>query len=407
MLLNFNAGNCRLGIEFYSTDCLSAVSNCINYGNGIVTGIIQGNSYLIQIWDGSNGSTNCDFCLNIGPPQGDECSDPIPLQGDITIGICVTDFDISIFDDFGLSPPRTCDLGNDPTAWFSWTAPVTTATGDPLLLNFDIRRCNLGIEFYSTDCLGGAVSNCLSNESGIVTGIIQGDSYLIQIWDSNRGTSCDFCISLAPPQQPGDECSNPIPYPGDVANGVCVTDYDFSIFGVFGQSILPTCNFGYDASTWFSWTAPVTTAIGDPLLLNFDDGNCSLGIEFYSTDCLGAVSNCLADNNNNDGIVTGIIQGNSYLVQIWSSTSSTSCDFCLHIAPPQPPGDECFNPIPYPGDVANGICVTNYDFSIFGDLGQSPKPTCHYARNEDSYAWFSWTAPITTAIGDPLLLNST
>ena len=199
---------------------------------------------------------------------------------------------------------------------------------------------------------------------------------------------------------PGNECIDPIPYPGNVVNGTCVAGYDFSIFGDSGQSPLPTCDFGDDAYAWFSWTAPIISAAGEPINLNFDAGYCDIGIEFYSTDCLSPASNCLSNNN---GLVTGLVQGVDYLIQIWDDgPGDFSCDFCLSLAPPPPPNDECTGATPYPGDVVNGTCVTGYDFSQYTDSGLSPSATCD---SGDATGWFTFTAPIISAAGDPITLE--
>jgi len=395
--------NCFLSIEFFDTDCLTPLSNCLSTSSGIVTGLTQGSDYNILVENPPFGTTTCDFCLSIAPPPppNQECTGAIPYPGDVINGTCITGFNFTIFGDAGQSPVPTCDFGDDSYAWFSWTAPVTTVAGDPLPLSFDAGNCAAGIEFYSTDCLN-PVSNCLANNNGFVTGIIQGTDYLIQIWEDGPGSiNCDFCLTIPPPPPPGDECSDPIPYPGDVENGVCITGFDFSVFGDFGQSPIPTCDFGDDSYAWFSWTAPVTTTVGDPLLLSFDAGNCVAGIEIYTADCLSAVSNCLG---NNSGLVTGVIQGNNYLVQIWEDgPGSSGCDFCLSIAPPPPPGDECFDPIPYPGDILNGTCVTGFDFTAFNFFtGVSPFINC--AGFGGAQVWFTVTTPITTVAGDPINL---
>ena len=68
-----------------------------------------------------------------------------------------------------------------------------------------------------------------------------------------------------------------------------------------------------------------------------------------------------------------------------------------------PAHDECTGAIPYPGDIVAGTCVTGFDFTLFGESGMSPTPTCDFGG--DAVAWFTWTAPILTSAGSPINLN--
>jgi len=70
-----------------------------------------------------------------------------------------------------------------------------------------------------------------------------------------------------------------------VENGVCVTDLNLAT-AVDSGNFFPTCDGTNDPDIWYTWTAPITSVAGEPIILNFDDGtgqtnNCFLGIEFY------------------------------------------------------------------------------------------------------------------------------
>ena len=128
---------------------------------------------------------------------------------------------------------------------------------------------------------------------------------------------------IAPPP-PNDDCTGAIPYPGDVVAGTCVTGFDFTVFSDNGPT--PTCDFGGDAVAWFTWTAPIVTTAGDPIELNFDDGDgqandCGIGIEVYQTDCMTPASNCLG---NISGVLTGLTQGTDYVLLIYDCLLYTS-----------------------------------------------------------------------------------
>jgi len=132
-------------------------------------------------------------------------------------------------------------------------------------------------------------------------------------------------------QPPNDECAGAIPYPGDVVNEVCLTAYDFSLFSATSISPLPSCDSNAKSIAWFTFTAPVTTWRGDYVGLEWDGGDCGVGIEVFDRYCNSPVSNCLNEDN---GLVSGMQQGFDYLLLLWiddESQSYSNCDFCLKV----------------------------------------------------------------------------
>jgi len=216
-----------------------------------------------------------------------------------------------------------------------------TIIGDGSAITIDITNDAFDVEVAVASGACGGLTNVSCTDGGVTSesvtfASVTGTTYYIYVGDfatdgDDAGTF-DIAVScVAPP--PGDECSDPLPYPGDVAAGTCVTGFDFTPFTDNGPS--PTCDFGGDAVVWFSWTAPVITAAGDPIDLTFDDGDgqtndCDIGIEAYETDCTTPASNCLS---NVSGNLTGLIQGTDYLLLVYQdSPASAACDFCLSIA---------------------------------------------------------------------------
>jgi len=339
---------------------------------------------------------------------GDVCNDPIPYPGDVANSICVFTYDFSNFSS-GDGPVGTCGFSDDVTAWFEFTAPVVTALGDPLYLDFDdgegfVNDCDLGIQFYSTNCFT-PVSNCLYFDDGIIGGLTQGTDYLILIWDiQGAGFSCDFCLTVAATPPPGNECDDAIPYTGDIINETCMTGFDFTGYSGSVTSPLISCGPIGDYSAWFTVTTPVTTAIGEPIDLFFDNGNgqsndCDLSIEFYALDCNTPVSNCYIVNS---GIISGLAQGTDYLMLIDNHIGEIICDFCLTLPPPPPPNNDCSGATPFPANISNSGCVSDFDFEGYTDSGLSPSPSCDAG---DPNVWYTFTAPITSSAGDPLTLQ--
>lgn len=407
LYLSFDDGDgmindCSLGVQFYAVDCLTPVSNCMPNQNGNIAGLTQGTNYLMQIWDDQMGGFSCDFCLTLAPdpPPGNECDDAIAYTGDIINGTCVTGFDFTNYTGSATSPLLSCGPIGDFSVWFTVTTPIITASGDPIDLFFDngdgqINQCDLSIEFFALDC-NTPVSNCYIVNSGIITGLTQGTDYLMLIDNQFGDITCDFCLTLPPPPPVNNDCSGAIPYPGNIAGSGCVGNFDFDGYTDSGLSPSPSCDAG-DPNAWYSFTVPITTSAGDPITLQWDIGYyCYVGIEIYEPGCMTSVSSCL---NNFSGSLPGLIQGNDYLLVIWADGSNNSnCGFCLSVPTQPEPGGGCSNPIPYPGDITNGICVDNFNFS--NNSAQSSSPNCGFIDQQT--AWFTITTPVTTVVGDPI-----
>lgn len=401
--------NCYLSTQFFLTNCSTPVSNCIYFDSGVIGELIQGNDYLMLVWDGSfQGGFSCDFCLTLAttPPQGNECDDAISYNGDIINGTCINSLDISGYSNSATSPSLTCGYRTvDQSVWYTVTMPVTTVAGAPIDIYFEngddlVNDCNLSVEFYALDC-NTPVSNCIFGGSGVITGLNQGVDYLMLIENYQNQTICDFCLTLPPPLPANNDCSGATPYPANIANGGCVFDFDFSEYTDSGLSPSPSCDAG-DPNAWFTFTAPITTSAGEPTALQWYAGYyCSVGIEVYEPDCLTPVSDCL---NNSSGLVTGLIQGNNYYAVIWADGADNDyCNFCLTVPPPPEPGNECYLPLPYPGDVVNNTCV--YDFDIGDYISSELSPATDCGLLSQKTVWFTLTTPVTTAAGNPIDLE--
>ncbi len=309
---------------------------------------VNGTTYYIYIGDWSGGGTDAGtFDIAVScvvpptPPANDMCADAVaaPVNTDLACGMVVNGTIEAATDSGTDTPPEDntiCGGTEDDDVWFSFVATNTQHQID--LTNVTGSTTDLYHSVWEGSC--GALTNiiCSDPNSSTVVGLTVGATYYVRVysWTATTGQDSvfDLCIGTPPPPPPGDECGDAIPYPGDVTAGTCVTDFDFTIFSDNGNPS-PTCDFGGDAVAWFSWTAPIITAAGDPLDLNFDDGDgqtndCDIGVEFYETDCTTTASNCLG---NASGLVTGLVQGTDYVILAYDdSTPAAACDFCLSIA---------------------------------------------------------------------------
>lgn len=333
---------------------------------------VIGTTYYIYIGDWSTGGTDAgtyDLAVTCVPPPmpapNDMCADAIALtvNADLACGT-VTNATILGATDSGLDVPpednTVCGGTEDDDVWFSFVATNTIHQID--LINITGSTTDLYHSVWEGSC--GALTNiiCSDPNTSTLVGLTVGNTYYVRIysWTATGGQDSvfDVCIGTPPPPPPGDECSDPLPYPGDVAAGTCVTGFDFTPFSDNGNPS-PTCDFGGDAVVWFSWTAPIVTVAGDPIDVEFDGGdgqanNCNIGIEVYETDCTTPASNCLG---NISGVLTGLTQGTDYVILIYDdSPAEAVCDFCLSVA--------CTAPTA----TATAICVAGDEDNFYIEL---------------------------------------
>lgn len=316
-----------------------------------LTGQTPGDVIYVRVWEwGNNAFGTFSVCAYEPappappppPPANDMCADAIaiPVNTDLACGT-VTNATIEGATDSGLDVPpednTICGGTEDDDIWFTFVATNNIHQID--LTNITGSTTDLYHSVWEGSC--GTLTNiiCSDPNSSTIPGLIPGNTYYVRVysWTATTGQDSvfDVCVGTPPPPPLGDECSDPIPYPGDVVAGTCVTGFDFTVFGETGASPSPTCDFGGDAVAWFTWTAPIITAAGDPIDLTFDDGDgqamdCDIGIEAYETDCTTPASNCLG---NVSGTLTGLLQGTQYLMLIYDdSPGAAACDFCLSVA---------------------------------------------------------------------------
>jgi len=327
------------------------------------------NNYIFQVLAYCLISLSIIFTStnSLAQPANDCCTGAIPLTVDAT-NTCVNTLGSNVAATDCMEATPTCALFAGGDTWYEVTVP---ASGE-ITIDLDVGDgtiTDMGMSWYSGPCGTLTELECDDDDgAGLFpsitqTGLTPGDVIYVQVWEYNGGTEGDFniCAYEPPPPPPGDECADPIPYPGDVEAGTCVTDFDFSPFS--GDGVLsptPTCDLTGDAVVWFSWTAPIVTAAGDPLDLNFDDGDgqtndCDIGIEFYEVDCATAAGSCL---NNLSGIVTPLVQGTQYVMAVWDdgTPGATPCDFCLTVA--------CSSPMA----TATAVCLPGDDSGFYVEV---------------------------------------
>ncbi len=243
--LFFNSGDCAIGIEAYETDCTTTATNCLGNVDGVLSGFVQGNDYLLLIYQDSPGTANCDFCLTdasqVGCTDITACNyDPGAITDDgsciaaCTDGSCPGDpctdgfvgadcncygagatcanavditsvpFSVSgntadFGDDYDTNPCGNSYLGGDdyimtftPAATDSYNLTATNLDTWTGLLVFD--GCP---DDPTTNCVADTVSSASGTKSIENLELMAGTTYyiIISTWPTPQSTNFDFTLN--------------------------------------------------------------------------------------------------------------------------------------------------------------------------------------------------------------------
>ena len=282
-------------------------------------------------------------------------------------------------------------------SWFTWTA---TSTG--LIYNDGLGNPGIAVYANCADAAAGIDIDCSGTFAATdfqLSGWAIGDMLIIQIYDfgPTAATDISWCLEefTPPPPPPNDDCATAIDYTtafGPIGvEGTCPANEQTLIISEYTDSgIDPTCDFGGDATAWYTWTA---TANG----ISFDSGTGGPGLEILEGTC-GAFTSvgCL---NNTDGIIDGLTIGTLYYIIIWDDgTNGSILNWCIEALPPPPPNDACATATPLPvieGDACGALTMgTNSSATASGEL---PIPSCsNFGTGED--VWYSVMVPASGAV---------
>lgn len=396
------------GMSIYSGVCgaLTEVECDDDDGVGLfpsitLTGQTPGDILLIRLFEfltDETGFVNICAYSPPPPPVNDFCAGAIPIVPSAPGTGCTNDTftapaDIDGTTDSGV--PQVCsNPGLD--LWFTWTA---TSTG--LIFNDGDGAPGIAVFASCADANAGIEISCANTfapADSELSGWAIGDNLLIQVYDFNGSTSAlSWCLEEfnPPPPPPNDACATAIDYEtafGPIgAVGSCPANMSMLDISEYSDSgIDPTCDFGNDATAWYTWTA---TANG----ISFDSGAGFPGLEILSGTC-GAFTSlgCL---NNSDGEITGLTIGTTYHMIIWDDgTNGTIIDWCIEALAPPPVNDACAAATPLPvteGDACGVLTMgTNVSSTESGEL---PIPSCDVFEDGQDI-WYAVTVPMSGAV---------
>ncbi|MEL7426481.1 MAG: hypothetical protein AAFN81_26045, partial [Bacteroidota bacterium] len=308
--------------------------------------LTSGVTYYIHISTWPSPQSAGQFCLDAQlttpptPPANDNCSSPTALtvNADEACGT-TTAGTIELASASG-EDESSCSGTEDDDVWYTFVATATTHSIS--LINVTGSTTDLYHSLWSGSC--GALTNILCSDpnTSTATGLTIGTTYLLRVytWTAASGQTTTFDVCIGTPEAPpaNDDCSGALDY--DTAfgaigtNGTCNGNTDMlDISSYTDTGTDPTCDFGGDATAWYTWTANtesiVFTAITGGPGLEILDGSCG---SFTSVGCL----------NNTSGSISGLTIGVTYYFIIWDDgTAGTTLEWCIEAAPAAPANDAC------------------------------------------------------------------
>tara|TARA_R110002072_G_scaffold69483_16_gene168513 strand:- start:367 stop:2610 length:2244 start_codon:yes stop_codon:yes gene_type:complete len=390
-----------LGYRFHLYDGSNCLATCIGTGSPApldpmrVNGLLAGDDILIRI-----GAQSVNFgigqlsILAVPPvPLEDSCATPAAIAGFGAFDFEATRATDSNFNGGSVACqplPGAQRMHHD--VFLAWTA---TASGD---VAFDI--CNavtdvtlavhLGSDCSATCLTGDNREECIGEQSSArIYGVSAGQTYLLQI-----GTATDphansivhgtVDVSVAPPEVPGNTCSNPVAISGLGSFGWNADDSTDSGFaGAFGDCVEPIEGM-LAQDTFFRWTATGSGArrfesnglLTSEVLRVYEGDDCSATcIDVNFADAYGVT-------------VAGVAPGDEYLIQIsaWRRISyGASGQLDVSIPVVETAGDTCAAPIVIPFAAASLGAEIYWDNSLAttsGFDGGSPA-NCMSPSNPD------------------------
>ena len=265
-----------------------------------LTGLTIGATYYIQVYDVEGDlSPDSDFNICLFGPVNDLCENAIvfpPISTDGTSCATVTANTAG-----ATGTDNTACAGNeDDDVWYSFTVPVGYVSLFYTMTNVS-GSSDRALQVFSGSCPGTA-AGCFGAETGFLTGLTGGTTYLLRAYTVGTGTVSNFNICLRTPVA-NDECTGAVSItstPGTFVNP------GQQASGFASQSQPPiTCNGNTSSFANDIWYSFRTDADGGDMTISVTPtGNADLILEGYTTagSCSGASVCANASGNSTETI---------------------------------------------------------------------------------------------------------
>lgn len=317
----------------------------------VATGLIEGNDYEYYVRADCDGSVSdwtgpLAWTQNV-PPANDECENAVALtvNSDLDCGVITagtTEFaTASANPTTGLSGTANNDI------WYSFTA--TGPAHRISLINlvylsggtFSSTDMGMGLYNAAGGCEGMTFIGTSDPETWNVTGLTSGDTYYVRVygWSSTLfNINFDICVGTPPPPPTNDDCAGAL-----VLNESTIGTCDNA---VSGTTVSATPSSEADCSTtnadvWYTFVPSETNTYNISVTETQDFGFSSTYVSVFEGSC-GNITQVGTACFSSSGSFA-LTAGNTYYVNVRSTSTTAGVNFslCAALPPPPPANDAC------------------------------------------------------------------
>ncbi|MBC7887664.1 MAG: hypothetical protein H7Z13_07225 [Ferruginibacter sp.] len=320
----------------------------------------------------------------VAPPANDDCANAISLtQGASCVNTLGTTTAATL--SMAASP---CFGNPDDDVWYSF---VATATSAIITITNVSGVTDMYFQVLSGTCGSSASLLCSDPQTGTVTGLTIGQTYLIRVYTYAGSVSSTFNICLTSPPLPpaNDNCASAVLLTQGTS---CVNTQGTTAGATLSMAATP-CFGNPDDDVWYSFVATATSAI---TTITNVSGETDMYFQVLSGTCASPVSLLCSDPQT--GTVTGLTIGQTYLLRVYTYSGSVSSIFniCLTSPPPPPANDLPAGAITLTVD-AN--CTAAPYTNVSGTVTTNePRISCKGSQTLGAIVWFKFVAPASGSV---------
>ena len=342
--------------------------------------------------------TNSTSC----PPLNDNCANATPFPAVPTTGACasLSNQTTGSASNSNVTPTGACTSNSgtpDDDVWFSF---IATSTTQILSATWVSGNTDVYWQVFSSSC-GSTMTSVLCTDidaGATMTGLTIGNTYYVRLYTYWSGdvTTQNICISSPPPPPTNDNPCSAIPVTVNSAFS-CTTETGGTVAGATASgNTLGSCYGTADDDVWFSFIANNTNQYIN--LNNLSGSTTDMYFSVYSGAC-SALGTALICSDPETGIVSGLTVGNTYIIRIYSYTSTIgqNSTFSICITPPpiQPANDNPCSATLASVNSAAGTCTTQTAGTIAGATASGNTLGACFGTADDD-VWYSFIANSTS-----------
>ncbi|WP_370226135.1 T9SS type A sorting domain-containing protein [Mesoflavibacter sp.] len=383
------------------------VGNVTTYNVGALSG---NTTYYVTITpSNSNGVTSgCteESFTTFEPVANDECANAIALT--VNEDLSCTEI-TSATTQYSTASPQPDDATGTPNTdvWFTF---VATATNNNIVISNVVNQgggtstsTDMGMSVFD-DAAGCNMT--AANEVGEsdpntlqLSGLTIGNTYYVRVYGWQSGiqyNNFDICVGTPAAPPANDDCAGAIEV---------TTSEDANCSNtVSGTTESATTNSANGCSTtgrdvWYSFTAAEDGSYTITVDETFDSGFTSTYVSAYEGECgsltqVGSSTSCF----NTGDLVVSTVAGETYYVNVRSSSSSNYVEFdlCIYLNPPPPANDDCAGAIALTIPVASTCPANTTATTTSATEGINELTSCDASGNYG--IWYTFTAPTSGAM---------